>query len=111
MESPCLRGAPSPLAARLPPELRLAQDRDLLHSSAMNRVPAPLEPDQSIHVREAAKVRRYRLFQDPIPAADGIPDARRPAAARARDPQALDRDRPLRQAARERRRTAQIRSA
>ena len=40
-----------------------------------------------------------RLFQNPVPAADGIPDARRPAAARAGNPQTLERDRPLRQAA------------
>src|ERR1700731_48405 len=107
----CLRGAPSALAARLPSEFGSAQDRDPLIHPRMNRVLAPFEPNQSIHVRKAAKVRRYRLFQNPVPAADGIPDARRPAAARAGNPQALERDRPLPPTARASRRPDQIRAA
>src|ERR1700680_1938034 len=99
----CLRGAPSALAARLPPEFRLgARPGPPIFIPRIIRVSAPVEPNQSIHVRKAAKVRRYRLFQNPVPAADGIPDARRPAAARAGNPGALEPDRPLRAAARER---------
>src|SRR4051812_30083514 len=90
----CLRGAPS-LAARLPPELRSAQDRDRFSSSAIPAFQRHFEPSQSIHVREAPEVRRPRLCQDPLPAADGVSDARRTAAARAGNPGALERDRPL----------------
>jgi hypothetical protein len=84
-----LRGAPSALAARLPPELRLgARPGFPVHprSIALSR---RYEPNQSIHVRKAAKVRLRRLFQNPVPAADGFPDARRPAAARTGNPQIL----------------------
>src|SRR5258708_34712294 len=57
-KAPCLRGAPSALAARLPPEFRLSASPGcpLIHPRK-NRVSAPFEPNQSIHVRKAAKVR------------------------------------------------------
>src|SRR5271156_3209372 len=48
------------------------------------------------HVRKAAKVRRIRLFETPVPAADGIPDASRPAPARAGNPERMEQNRPLR---------------
>src|SRR2546421_10932116 len=38
---------------------------------------AVFEPNQSVHVPKSAKVRSCRLFQNLVPAADGIPDARR----------------------------------
>ena len=111
-KAPCLRGAPSALAARLPPERSARRKTGIFLSSAISpRFSAVYEPNQSIHVPKAAKIRRHRLFQDPVPAADGIPDARRPAAARAGNPQTLERDRPLRKAAPERRRPRQIRAA
>src|SRR5215218_4011718 len=40
MESPCLRGAPSPLAARLPPELRLGARPGFPCSSATSAPPS-----------------------------------------------------------------------
>src|SRR5258706_16481168 len=107
----CLRGAPSALAARLPPEFQLSARPGSHNSSAIDRVSAPFEPNQSIYVRKAAKVRSIRLFQNPLPAANGIPDARRAAAARAGNPQALGPDRPLREAAPSGRRPDEIRAA
>src|SRR4029079_19184952 len=113
MESPCLRGAPSPLAARLPPELSARRKTGISSFTPANdqRIARAFEPNQSLHVRKAAKVRFPRLFQNPVPAADGIPDARRPAAARAGNPEPLEQDRPLRKAARERAGPRQIRAA
>src|SRR4051812_13413068 len=81
-KAPCFRGASYALAARLPPELRLGARPGFSCSPVTASViSAVIEPNQSIHVRKAAKIRFIRLFQDPVPAADGIPDARRPAQA------------------------------
>src|ERR1700758_5718720 len=100
MESPCLRGAPSALAARLPPELESSVRRP-----GFVALPPSSTAYQSSHVRKAAKVRRIRLFKNLVPAADGISHARGAAPARAGNPQELEQNRPLRAPARDVQRT------
>ena len=61
--------------------------------------PARQNRYSACHVRHIAQIRRHRLFQDAVPAADGVSDARRLAAARAGNAGALGEHRPLRPAA------------
>src|SRR3954449_5343453 len=113
MERPCRHGAAhSALAARLPPELWLTrEDRDFRFAHFI-----PVTPDQSRHERPTEHRRpreagHTRLFQNPVPAADRLPDARGAAAARAGDPETLERDRVVREAAPGFRRPREIRAA
>src|SRR4051812_32807397 len=98
---PCRHGASlSALAARLPPEFRLTREDRV----SVSRLPLKLTSDQSRHERfpehrRPRQTGRHGLFQDPVSAADRISDARRAAAARAGNPETLERDRPLRKAA------------
>src|ERR1019366_4096246 len=90
----CLRGAPSALAARLPPELRFSASPGSPDSSAIHRVLAPFEPIRAFMTEKPQKSDASDYSKTLFLPQTEFPMRAGPAAARTGNPQALERDRP-----------------